>query len=265
MKTKKLLTLLLALLLKNTLSAQNFYAPSHEEQFFFSFGMGSAGYYGDLQDEFILPSFSFTTDVSYRTSPYMRLRGSLSWFLLNASDKNSPEEDFQIRNLSFQSNNFELSANIEFQLVPQYSYRHRERVQPFISLGIGLVNVNPTTRYKGKKYRLRELKTEGVRYGAVAIAIPLGLGVRLKMNRHISIVADFGYRITNSDYLDDVSTDYPDLLSLPTITSALSDRRQEMGLPPAKKGGQRGNPERNDGYFLLSFRIEGKLSYLLRR
>ena len=45
-----------------------------------------------------------------------------------------------------------------------------------------------------------------------------------------------------SDYLDDVSTVYPDRTGMSSPALALSDRRAELGTTPNQPGDQRGNP-----------------------
>jgi hypothetical protein len=242
--------------------AQDYHAPNFEEQTFFSFGLGFSGYNGDLQDELILPYPSIGAGFSHRLSPHVHLREDLNIFMIGAKDADSDYKDFQIRNLSFLSWNIELAASLEYHLWGQYSHNLREKWNPYVFFGIGLVNVRPTAFYEGDRYRLRPLRTEGTHYSWVALSVPLGIGIRFKANRDVSVLTEFGYRFTTSDYLDDVSTEYPDLNKVKGIANKLSDRRQELGYPQAKMGGTRGNPERNDGYFILSFRLEGMFSFV---
>ena len=246
--------------------AQDFYAHRHEEQTYFSFGLGAAGYYGDLQDEIILiPLPALTAEISHRIAPAVRLKGGVSWFFLNATDRNSPNEDFQIRNLSFASNNLEMAASLEFHFFRQYSHGLRALINPFFVIGVGLVTVSPTAKYQGKRHALRPLRTEVISYSATTTTIPIGFGVRFKVNKHTTLIAEFAYRFTRSDYLDDVSSVYPDLEELPPLVKALSDRRQELGYPVAHEGSIRGNPDNNDGYYLLNLRLEGMFSKVFER
>ncbi|WP_460910343.1 hypothetical protein [Spirosoma areae] len=58
-----------------------------------------------------------------------------------------------------------------------------------------------------------------------------------------------------SDYVDDVSTVYPDRGRMNPLAAALSDRRAELGQPLNPAGAKRGNPGWRDGYFVVSARL----------
>ena len=74
----------------------------------------------------------------------------------------------------------------------------------------------------GERYNLRELNTEGngypddtlfapgKTYGPVAMCIPMGIGIKKAFNGNGGIKLEFGFRFTNTDYLDDVSRSYFD-------------------------------------------------------
>ena len=73
----------------------------------------------------------------------------------------------------------------------------------------------------GAKYPLK-LRTEGQgtpgdtlfpsgeTYGPVAMCIPMGMGLKKAFNGNGGIKLEFGFRFTNTDYLDDVSGNYYD-------------------------------------------------------
>ena len=73
-----------------------------------------------------------------------------------------------------------------------------------------------------KNKNLRPLRTEGqgmpgdtmfapgTTYGPVAICIPMGIGIKKAFNGNGGIKLEFGFRFTNTDYLDDVSGNYYD-------------------------------------------------------
>jgi hypothetical protein len=73
----------------------------------------------------------------------------------------------------------------------------------------------------GVKYRLRPLHTEGQgmeggpdgypngqTYSPIAICVPMGFGFKKAFNGNAGIKLEAGFRFTNTDYLDDVSTNY---------------------------------------------------------
>ena len=60
-----------------------------------------------------------------------------------------------------------------------------------------------------------------------------------------------------SDYLDDVSTQHYDDSKFSTpLAAALADRGPEVDAPLRAEGKIRGNPDRNDGYFIFSIRLD---------
>lgn len=243
------------------MDAQSFYSKRLKtlQNATIAFGLGSSGYFGDLQDEIVIPFWAGTLDVSFRLDNSIRLRSAFTLYSIRASDSNSGNTDFIERNLSFQAVNLEWHVGFVFDLIPTHrNYAFRPLVTPFLFVGIGFSTNHPTTKLDGKRHALRPLRTEGVRYPGVIGVLPLGIGVRFKANREISVVSELGMRFTNSDYLDDVSTVYedPQLLSS-ELTRSLADRSQEVGAQARSVGQIRGNPRRNDNYLIWTVKLEG--------
>ena len=77
---------------------------------------------------------------------------------------------------------------------------------------------------------------------------------------------EVGYRFTNTDYLDDVSTTYaPDAFQplpngQPSSAQLLSDRSYETGAPIGIKGRQRGNSTQKDGYVIAQVGVSFNIS-----
>ena len=89
----------------------------------------------------------------------------------------------------------------------------------------------------------------------MAISIPFGAGIKYSFNERINIAFEILHRYTNTDYLDDVSTTYVDLLFFLPIPITvlpqaylLSDRSYEMGEPIGIPGRQRGNSQQKDQF-----------------
>ncbi|XOV94296.1 MAG: hypothetical protein ACFHWX_06245 [Bacteroidota bacterium] len=120
---------------------------------------------------------------------------------------------------------------------------------------------DPKAKLNGVEYNLREFKTEGVNYSNLTMAFPIALGMKLRLNEFMNFNIEASYRITLSDYLDDVSTNFPTNIS-DTLRTALSNRKDEVGVvnqqayDQLSAGGARGNPRNNDHYFFLSFKVE---------
>ena len=145
---------------------------------------------------------------------------------------------------------------------------------------------------------LRPLKTEGqgmpgdtmfapgTTYGPVAICIPMGIGLKKAFNGNGGIKLEFGFRFTNTDYLDDVSGNYYDWAanggtqdqiimsgtrsgnsysyigyavdgnypsgSIPRPDLDGTNPYEIPNLTHTEPGNQRGNPENDDSYMFLT-------------
>ena len=94
---------------------------------------------------------------------------------------------------------------------------------PYVTFGAGIFNYDPYAYLADEKYFLRPLGTEGQgsplypdrkQYSAMAISVPLGVGVKYSLNERLNIGFEVLHRFTNTDYLDDVSTNYVDQTAL---------------------------------------------------
>lgn len=203
------------------------------------FGIGTSSYYGDMASyRRILPStfkmmrWSVTGDYTRHFSPRFAARASLTWariagddYQMNRAGKNV-HQGFFIRNLHFRNDIKELSAVGIYKLVPDgRSYDRRPQFGAYLFGGVALFAHNPKARLpvpdgsqeKQRWVALQPLGTEGQGregqeklYSLVSLAIPVGVGLRYKINPKFDIAAELGFRFTFNDYLDDVSKPYPD-------------------------------------------------------
>lgn len=249
--------------------AQSFYNARKERSLILVGGLGASTYFGELKT-----GNSFDTKptlnvgLQYHLSQHISARVDATWFQLKGTDADALGNPDRInRNLSFSSNNFEVSGTLAFNLIPKgLRYYRRPGFNLYAFTGIGLVYFNPTAELDGKSYSLPTYKTEGVAYSTVAPVIPMGLGIRFKVNRDFNIAIEGGYRKMFTDYLDDVSgPKYPDFVKFPTLEASDISRRLSYRGDPAVLAGNpelvRGNPKSNDSYFLLNVKLE----YYLRK
>jgi len=255
--------ILVLLILGQTLfvSGQSFYAIRRERSLIVTAGTGNASYFGELKDpkEYLDPKFNLCLGLQYFVDPRISIRTELTYFQLHGTDANSSDGSRVRRNLSFNSGNFEFNANGTINLLPLgHRFYQRPALNAYAFVGIGLLYTNPTAKLDGEKYALQPLRTEDVKYSRLQFIIPYGLGARMKINPFFNIALEGGYRLTFTDYLDDVSTVHPDKSSWDPNSARfkLSDRRPELGLEPYNTGDQRGNTGKNDGYFLLNVKVE---------
>lgn len=212
-------------------------------------GAGTSWYHGDLCENCVQPKFNLNLGAHLRFSNRISAKAELNWFQLGAEDFYEP------RNLSFKSNNIEFIAAGIVDLFPHSTnFYSRKRFTPFAYGGIGFTYFNPKAELDGVTYSLRPLQTEGVSYSPVTVVVPGGIGVRIKVNSFLDVSIEGGYRITFTDYLDDVSTVYADQDD--PIAASLTDRAQEVGENANKPGAVRGNPDSRDGYFVGGIKAE---------
>jgi hypothetical protein len=209
-----------------------------------SLGFGSSSYYGDLSPygRIIQSSvngirwnaaFNFTRQIS----PTVGIRFGLTWARISGDDSYMNgvagyEANF-MRNLHFRNDVKELSVVAQYDLVrTERSYLRREKIIPYIFGGLAVFAHDPMALtdslngsingivYTPKWVRLQPLNTEGqgiagsgsnsAPYSLISLAIPLGAGIRYKINGNWDFGFEVGFRYTFTDYLDDAGGNYAD-------------------------------------------------------
>lgn len=238
-------------------------------------GLGTGTYFGDLCDNMECAVFRPNTvlGVAYRNSARLLLRSEFNFARVYGSDEGGKN---YIRNLHFRSNIYEVNVNAVYDIIPyERKFRYRAPFTPFLHGGIGAAYFNPKAELNGNWVKLRPLQTEGRRYGSITPVITYGLGVRYKATPELNISLEAGYRWTFTDYLDDVSSVYVDNSTLTGDAKILADRTNELSEVPKsgnyiksqqhwRTGHIRGNPKRNDGYFLLQVKAEYRIKWTLQ-
>lgn len=231
--------------------------------------LGFGNYFGDLANTPVLSETYPAGGVfaRYNLSSSFALTGSINTTMVSGSDKNFSEN--QYRNLSFRSVIVEYGATIEFNY---FKYGVGVLDKPYTSYifaGISAFNFNPQTKYNGGWVDLNNIQTEGKKYGLLSVAIPFGIGFKWRISKHFSMEGNFGLRKTFTDYLDDVSGTYPNVLTQLEkkgyLAALLSDRSVELSGEPftSKEGYRRGNSDFSDWYMIggvcLSYRIYNRI------
>ena len=178
------------------------------------------------------------------------------------SDDSYSNDVFELaRNLNFRSKITELSLLLEFNFRPYMSRDPEYNTSPFVFAGITKFFFNPQGKYSdGVWYDLRPIGTEGQGsdfypnkslYELNGIAIPFGFGYKINVYDFLTLSLNFSWRITFTDYLDDVSNTYIDLSRFDVINAELADQSKNKFSP----GFQRGNPYNNDKYGFIGLHI----------
>jgi hypothetical protein len=266
---KKLLLLaFVTFLIKNEIVAQDLYR--NEVGVF----LGGSYYTGDLnpKSHFLLTKFAGGIVYRYNITPRWAFKASALLGWLEGSDAKSKAN--VERNLSFKTYLFDFSPQIEFNFLPYIMGDKKHFITPYIFVGASVFNFKPRAQDStGKWFDLNSMGTEGQGttqegknkpYSLTSIAIPFGLGLKISPSKSISLGLEWGIRKTFTDYIDDVSTVYPDYLILSSEKGmdavALSDK-SPVPLEDLKDF-KRGDPKTKDWYVFtgltLTVRIKKK-------
>ncbi len=225
--------------------------------------VGTSFYHGDINTSKLIQKPGLALGIMARRNFDTRvaIKTQLSYARVGADDAGSKNNFERNRNLSFRSNLIDWTNTLEFNF---FSYEHghpTHNMTPYMFGGFNVFRYNPTADLDGTRYALRSLGTEGQipgsEYGLISGGWVLGGGFKFDVNRVWSVNIDMSLRFLFTDYLDDVSTEFPDKDELRgtrgEIAVALSDRSLVDGIGLA--GRQRGNSKNNDRYTFVGVSI----------
>ena len=238
---------------------------------------GGMYYIGDLNPYY---HFYFTRPhiglyYRYNYKDYLSVRIFGNYGSVYAAD--SVLNYYPERNLHFKSPILEIGVVGE---INYYKFRPGARSHtftPYLFLGINWFYFNPKAKYQDEWINLQAMGTEGQGttlyperkpYSLNSFAIPMGIGIKIALSEHFICHLEWGMRRTFTDYLDDVSTTYPDPLILATqidpIAPYLSDPNllEYNELRNNNIDKWRGDPSTKDWYSVInlgfSFRFKNK-------
>jgi Domain of unknown function (DUF6089) len=200
-----------------------------------------------------MPRWNLGFAYTRQFTPRVAVRASLTYARISGDDYNYSQSNVMgkygvtfARNLHFRN---DLK---EFALTGLYNFRpegrtseKRPSVSPYLFFGFAATAHSPEARSPVDEtnpansrvwVKLQPLGTEGQGqpgfekpYSLITLAIPMGLGVKVRLNDDFNIAAEVGYRYTFTDYLDDVGGNYPtDPTVLTGLAAQMSDRREEF-------------------------------------
>jgi len=248
---------------------------SYKNEGEFGIAVGAGHYFGDLNTRAALNKPNFSAGIYFikQFNNYIGVRISGDYAFLAYSDVYSDNETQRRRNLSFNSNVWELALQGDFNFFRFMPGEPGFNFTPYITLGVGAFSYDPFAYLQKEKIYLRSLPvgTEGQGsalypdrkpYRTMGICIPFGAGIKYSLNERFNIAFEVLHRYTNTDYLDDVSKTYvdpsvfpanPDLS--PSQGLLLSDRSGEVGEPIGLPGRQRGNSKQKDQFITAMFHL----------
>lgn len=161
----------------------------------------------------------------YKVLNWFSLKGGLTYARLVGDDAKSADLGRKLRNLSFMSNVWEASLQLEFSVLREnrgkrYIFQRNSiwnNMNVYFFGGIAGFTYNPKAELDGKKYKLQPLGTEGqgleggaAPYKLTSWAIPMGIGFKYYLTRNWNVGFEAGFRYTFTDYIDDVGGLYFD-------------------------------------------------------
>lgn len=225
--------------------------------------LGFSHYYGDLQTELTISDLGLAGGLNFRYNLDERIavKTSLNLGRLSGSDEDSQNSFERNRNLSFSSNVWDLTTQIEFNFLPYIHGSDGEYFTPYLLAGLSAFSYSPKAKLDDQTFNLRDFGTEGQpigeEYGRFSLAPTIGFGLKWDINSDWSFNVELTIHNSATDYIDDVSGVYPDLNELRTVRGlqavSLSDRSIGDGIGEA--GRQRGNSKNNDLYTFLGLSI----------
>ncbi len=232
-------------------------------------GLGTSSYYGEIsgyrkpiKSTFLMMRWSAAAMYTRHFTPRLSARASFTWARIAGDDYTYNRKDMAsgiaqyVRNLHFRNDLKEFGLTGIYQFVPDgRNSNFRSKLTPYVFLGLAAVAHSPEARTpvgfsttpddtEQRWVKLQPLGTEGQGqngvkpYSLVTLAIPFGFGVRYKLNERFDLGGEIGFRMTTTDYLDDVGGPFPDPTILKDdLSRVMADRRFEPTA--ARKGGDR--------------------------
>lgn len=184
----------------------------------FGLSLGGSNYSGDLTEN---PAISVMQThpclgIHGRTEldPLFSIKLQYMYLKISGDDKFSKRQGNRNRQLNFESNIHEINFTGQMQFLNLWS-ENTKKLNPYLQLGVSAFSFNPMTQYQGELVSLQALGTEGQgmvdynsKYKLINFAWLMGLGIKYFLNSRYSLTLDALMRKTNTDYLDDASTDY---------------------------------------------------------
>ena len=254
---KKLLLILFITTASNICKAQPKDAKTNE----LGFMLGVSNYAGELNpyNQFSL-LMRPAGGLIYRHAFNRRwaFKTTLLYGSIHGDDARAHNDFQRNRNLNFKSIIIELSPQFEFNFLPYEVGNPDFPVSPYLFFGLSAFYFNPKGKQNGEWRDLRPLSTEGQGivpgkkgYPRFQASFPFGLGLKANIGTNWAFGAEVGLRRTFTDYLDDVSTTYPDKVLLATAKGGAAVAYSDPSLTQKDFSNdfrQRGNSKNKDWY-----------------
>ena len=288
-------SIILILIIVPLFSSAQLWKRSRAEAFF---SAGATNFLGELGGanrigtngirDFDLPSIRpvFLAGYSYRFTKQTTLQLELGYGFLSGNDKLTQEPFRHNRNLNFRSPIYQFDAKYSLTLTKQrpghiYNLRgvrgmKNVQIISYVFVGVGAFWFNPKGQsdITGQRVALHPLSTEGQeiyptrkKYHRFQPNIPVGFGFKWLITRDWMVGIEYTLHKTFTDYLDDVSTTYPNksLLLAQRGQDAVDFSDPSLGdFHSTEANMQRGDPTDKDAYMFAVISLRYKIPYSRR-
>jgi hypothetical protein len=266
-----------------------------QSQWLWDYGMtiGTSNYLGDIGGK-EKTRRDFIADVKlaktrwnvggfarYKWRPRISLKASFDYLRIEGDDKLSSNPGRRFRNFNFRNDMYDLSLTAEYFFYENNdlgnTYRYRNGFRSYLFAGASGFYSNPKTLYRGEWVALQPLATEGYHYHKLNFAIPMGVGFYFTFNKRHRFGYEMIYHKTFTDYLDDISGNYPadpgndyerGLIMRTSLIAEEDPKLYNDNKSIADShtwGSKRGDPAHKDAFvtmnFSYSYVVRGKSSF----
>lgn len=237
---------------------------------------GKSSYVGEMQYEYFNPdesNLALGGSITANFSDRFGIKAEYIQSTISGSDANLVEPELVARNLHFKTSLQELSLIMELTLVKFGKNQNKPLARTYLFGGVGGLYFNPQASYNGEMVNLRPLGTEGQlldpkvgTYEKTTLVYPFGIGFQINFTKRLSIGTELKLRYSQTDYLDDVSGQYPDVQLLKEqnpMAGDLSFRTPELveNYDHNPAGELRGDDKKFDQYFFFGGTVSYKILY----
>jgi len=167
-------------------------SQTHEVGFF----AGGSNYVGDVGGtNYIYPNkLAGGIIYKYNLNPRIALRGTYTYIPVSANDKNAENQFRQNRGYQFSNNIHEFAIGLEFNFFDYNISNYKTTFTPYILAEIAAFNYSsPIERISTNIIRLKN---------KFSYSLPIGLGIKGRLDDHFAIAFEAGVRLTLIDDLD---------------------------------------------------------------
>ncbi|ARK09847.2 outer membrane beta-barrel protein [Fibrella sp. ES10-3-2-2] len=224
---------------------------------FIGVNLSTSRYNGDLSERYnfkhLQLSWGIEGNIRHRFTDRWSVSGQVGAYHLRADQRFTKNA---ANALTFATTNFSTNLRAEWDML---SVDGNQRNVVYLFFGIGATKLSPTTTLNSATYSLPDFQTEGNKYNLWAGQVSYGVGFPMVLSESFLLRIEGRYTHVLSDYLDDVSDRYSNKAAATDLEKQLADKRIAENLPPNPVGEVRGNPLKNDGYFLFTLQLLYKL------